>query len=155
MFVYRVYCGPRGAYFASPLNFRILTHLTSLFVFVTIIIGILTTGSGPHAGDGGASRNGLSSEMLQHFHSWPAYAATGGTLLLLALSARPGMARSRRFVIILLLIEVAQVAVGLTQARLGLPEPLVAIHMVLACALGAAMTAVVLSLRTGPAATRV
>jgi cytochrome c oxidase assembly protein subunit 15 len=147
MFVYRVYYGPRGQYFAAPLPFRITAHLTSLFVFITIILGILTTGSGPHAGDGGSSRNGLSSELLQHFHSWPAYAATLGTLALLVLSARPGMARTRRFVVILLAIEVVQVIVGLTQARLGLPEPLVAIHMVLACALGAAMTAVVLSLR--------
>jgi cytochrome c oxidase assembly protein subunit 15 len=151
-FVYRVYYGRRGSYHAAPLLFRVVTHVTSLAVFVTIVIGILTTGSGPHAGDGGASRNGLSSEMLQHFHSWPAYAATAGTLILLVLSARPGMARTRRFVIMLLLIEVAQVAVGLTQARLGLPEPLVAIHMVLACALAAAMTAVVLSLRAGPPA---
>jgi len=153
-FVYRVYNGPRGEYYAAPLPFRIVTHLTSLFVFVTIIIGIITTGSGPHAGDGGAARNGLSSEMLQHYHSIPAYLALAGTGLLLVLSMRPGMARSRRFAALLLLVESVQVIVGITQARLGLPEPLVAIHMVLACALAAAMTAVVLSLRTGPQAAR-
>jgi len=40
-----------------------------------------------------------------------------------------------------------QIAIGLTQARLGLPEVLVGIHMVLACALAAAMAAVVLALK--------
>ncbi|HPG76785.1 MAG TPA: heme A synthase, partial [Rhodoglobus sp.] len=47
----------------------------------------------------------------------------------------------------LLAIEAVQVAVGLAQARLGLPEILVGAHMVLACGLATAMTAVVLSLR--------
>ena len=49
--------------------------------------------------------------------------------------------------IALLVVEVVQIAVGLTQARTGLPPLLVGIHMVLACLLVAAMTATVLSLR--------
>jgi cytochrome c oxidase assembly protein subunit 15 len=53
-----------------------------------------------------------------------------------------------RFSALLVGVELVQIVVGLTQARLGLPEPLVAAHMVLACALAAAMTAVLLSLRT-------
>jgi len=48
---------------------------------------------------------------------------------------------------LLLAIEVVQIVVGIAQARLGLPEILVGIHMVLSCALTAAMTAVLLSLR--------
>jgi cytochrome c oxidase assembly protein subunit 15 len=40
-----------------------------------------------------------------------------------------------------------QIIVGVTQARLGLPELLVGIHMILAGVLVAAMTAVLLSLR--------
>lgn len=147
VFVYRVYYGLRSPVQSAPVPFRVLTHVTSLFVLLTVLLGIVTTGSGPHAGDGGAARNGLDSELLQHFHSWPAYAATGLSVLLLVLAVRLGDRRLIRFTALLVGIELVQVAVGLIQARLGLPEPLVAIHMVLACALAAAMTAVVLSLR--------
>jgi len=150
VFVYRVYYGPRSLVRSAPVPFRVLTHVTSFFVLATVILGIITTGSGPHAGDGGAARNGLDSEMLQHFHSWPAYTAMGLSALLLYFSLRLSDRRLIRFTALLLGIESVQVAVGITQARLGLPEPLVAIHMVLACALAAAMTAVVLSLRGEP-----
>jgi heme a synthase len=53
----------------------------------------------------------------------------------------------RPWAIALLVVEFVQIAVGLTQARMGLPALLVGIHMVLACLLVAAMTATVLSLR--------
>jgi len=146
-FVYRVYYGRGGGPVIVPRWFLLLTHATSAFVAIAVILGIITTGSGPHAGDGGAARNGLDSELLQHLHSWPAYAAFASTVLLVVGAFRVGSPLLKRFTVLLIAIEVAQIAVGLTQARLGLPEPLVAAHMVLACALAAAMTAVVLSLR--------
>ena len=145
--VYRVYAGPRGVRASVPLWYSALTHATSALVAITILVGIITTGSGPHAGDSGASRNGLDSELLQHVHSWPAYATVAATVLLLIGALRLGQPRLARFTGILLAIEAVQVAVGLAQARLGLPEILVGAHMVLACCLTAAMTAVVLSLR--------
>ena len=152
--VYRVYAGPRGVRASVPLWYSALTHATSALVAITILVGIITTGSGPHAGDSGASRNGLDSELLQHVHSWPAYATLAATILLFVGALRLGHRRLARFTGILLAIEALQVAVGLTQARLGLPEILVGTHMVLACCLAAAMTAVVLSLRE-PAASAV
>ena len=121
-------------------------------MLVTVVVGILVTGSGPHAGDGGAARNGLNPEFMQHVHSWPAYA-------LLALHARarrsapwrtPPALRLRLWTGLLLAVEVAQIVVGLWQARTGLPIVLVNIHMVLAVLLVAAMTAVVMHL-TEPA----
>ena len=142
--VYRVYDGPRGTERVEPAWYRILVHVTSLLVAVTIVVGVITTGSGPHAGDGGAARNGLDPAWLQHVHSWPAYATFAATIALVLLAPTT---RVRRFAMILLSIELVQVAVGLTQSRLGLPELLVGIHMVLACCIGAAMTALVLSLR--------
>ena len=143
--VYRVYDGPRGTQRVGASWYRILVHVTSLLVAVTIIVGIITTGSGPHAGDSGAARNGLNPAVLQHVHSWPAYATFAATLLLVLLAPTT---RVLRFATILIGIELLQVAVGLMQSRLGLPELLVGIHMVLACCIGAAMTAVVLSLRS-------
>jgi len=147
LLVYRVYAGPRGVRASVPLWYSALTHATSALVAITILVGIITTGSGPHAGDSGASRNGLDSELLQHVHSWPAYATVAATVLLLIGALRLEQPRLARFTGILLAIEAVQVAVGLAQARLGLPEILVGAHMVLACCLAAAMTAVVLSLR--------
>ena len=129
-----------------------LTHLASLLVAVTILVGILTTGSGPHAGDRDSPRNGLDTELLQHFHSWPAYALVIVTGILLVAARRQRMPRLLSFVTPLLAVEAVQVAVGLTQARLGLPEILVGVHMVLACVLASAMTAVVLSLKGSPSA---
>lgn len=146
--VYRVYDGRRGTVLIAPRWFVIVTHLTTLVVAVTILVGVVTTGSGPHAGDGGAARNGLDPEWLQHAHSWPAYATVVGTLVLLVGALRLQLPRLARFSGILLAIEAVQVAVGLLQARMGLPEILVGIHMVLACCLASAMTAVVLSLRS-------
>lgn len=145
--VYRVYAGPRGVRAAVPLWYSALTHATSALVALTILVGIITTGSGPHAGDSGAARNGLDSELLQHVHAWPAYATFAATLILLIGAARLRQRRLVRFTALLLAVELVQIAVGLTQARLGLPEILVGTHMVLSCCLAAAMTAVVLSLR--------
>jgi cytochrome c oxidase assembly protein subunit 15 len=147
MLVYRVYDGRRGTVSVVPRWYIALAWAASLLVAITIAMGILTTGSGPHAGDAGAARNGLDSEFLQHIHSWPAYAAFAATILLLLGALRLRHKRLVRFTGLLLAVEVAQIAVGLTQARLGLPEILVGTHMVLACCLAAAMTAVVLSLR--------
>jgi len=147
VFVFRVYYGPRTDSFGTPGWLRALAWTTAFFVFATVILGIITTGSGPHAGDGGASRNGLNSELLQHFHSWPAYAAFALSTGLLLAALTLGIRRLIRFAGLLVGIEIVQIAVGLTQARLGLPEPLVAAHMVLACMLAAAMAAVLLSLR--------
>jgi cytochrome c oxidase assembly protein subunit 15 len=150
--VYRVYRGPRGDRRTVPLPYVVVARTASFFAAITVVVGILTTGSGPHAGDEKTPRNGLDAELLQHFHSWPAYVLLGLTVVLVvaAVAARLGVTR---WALTLLAVEAVQVAVGLAQARLGLPPVLVGIHMVLAALLVAAMTALVLSLRTstGPA----
>lgn len=145
-FVYRLYTVPGPRQRAVPLWYLIVTHLTTFAVAVTIVVGILTTGSGPHAGDADAPRNGLDSEFLQHVHSWPAYLTLALTLVLVigAVTLRLPV---RRWVLLLLAVELAQTAVGLIQANLGLPAILVGLHMVLACVLASAMTAVVLNLK--------
>jgi cytochrome c oxidase assembly protein subunit 15 len=150
--VYRVYRGPRGDRRTVPLPYVVVARTASFFAAITVVVGILTTGSGPHAGDEKTPRNGLDAELLQHFHSWPAYVLLGLTVVLVvaAVAARLGVTR---WALTLLAVEAVQVVVGLAQARLGLPPVLVGIHMVLAALLVAAMTALVLSLRSsaGPA----
>jgi heme a synthase len=153
--VWRVYNGPRGGELLVPLRVIVLGRLTAASVAVTVAVGILTTGSGPHAGDNSnpdepAPRNGLDPELLQHVHSWPAYVTVGLSVILAVAILRFPI--ERRWIFALLLIEAVQTTVGVAQARLGLPEVLVGIHMILAGALVAFMTAVLLSLRVTPTA---
>jgi cytochrome c oxidase assembly protein subunit 15 len=145
-FLYRLYTGSGPRELAVPRWFAVVTHVTTVVVAVTIAVGILTTGSGPHAGDVDAPRNGLDSEFLQHVHSWPAYLTLALTLVLVA-GAFSLRLPVRRWTVLLLAVEGAQTAVGLIQANLGLPALLVGIHMVLACVLASVMTALVLNLK--------
>lgn len=151
-FVLRIHTVPGPRVRAVPGWFAGAAHLTSLFVAVTIIVGILTTGSGPHAGDANAPRNNLNPEILEHVHAIPAYVTFALTLVLVVASLRIRTTRVHRYAMYLLAVEVLQIAVGLIQANTGLPGILVGIHMMLAAALAAAMTAVILSLKAPAAA---
>ena len=150
VFVFRVYYGRIRVASATPRWFAIVAHTTSLFVAVTVFVGVLTTGSGPHSGDASTVRNGFDLEVLQHLHSYPGYITVALTVVLLVSAAVLRLHRVRLFVRLLLAVELVQVGVGIAQARMGLPEILVGIHMLLACVIVSAMTAVVLSLKLRP-----
>lgn len=147
VFVYRSYRGNAAREWAVSSPFIWVAWLMAVFQGVTITVGILTTGSGPHAGDAAAPRNGLDSELLQHIHSYPAYTAVGlaGVLLVMALLRKK--ASIAKAVLALLAVNGAQIVIGITQSRLGLPELLVGTHMFLACLVAAAVTLVLLNLR--------
>lgn len=130
---------------ALPRWLRALAWLTAALVGITVIVGILTTGSGPHAGDVDTPRNGLPTELLEHLHAWPAYATLGLTVLLVLVAWRAGFSATRNLALWLLGAEFLQIAIGLYQSRNGLPSLAVGVHLVLACVLVALMTAVVLS----------
>lgn len=148
----RVYAEPGPRVRAVPRWFATLAWLTAVGVSITVVVGILVTGSGPHAGDGGAARNGLDPELMQHIHAWPAYITFGlSAVLVFAARRMPRALRMPRWTLLLLGVEVLQIVVGLWQARTGLPIVLVNIHMVLSMLLVAAMTAVLMNLSTTPA----
>jgi cytochrome c oxidase assembly protein subunit 15 len=150
--VYRSVNGPRVRDRIVPSWYFGVVRGAVVAVAVTVLVGILTTGSGPHAGaservDGGAlHRTGFDTELLQHLHAVPAYATFALTLVLVIGAVRLRM--SSRAALLLLVVEFVQIAVGLTQAKTGLPVGLVGAHMVLAGLLVAAMSAVVLSTRS-------
>jgi heme a synthase len=147
--VYRVRVGTKTTQWGVPAPVRALSAALFAILGVSIVMGIITTGSGPHAGDGGAARNGLDSWLLQHLHAWPSYVVTGlvVTLVVLAWTAGVGSPRFRATATGLLAVTVVQVGVGLYQARNGLPELFVGIHMVLAAVLVAVATSLMLSQR--------
>ncbi|MDR6868276.1 cytochrome c oxidase assembly protein subunit 15 [Microbacterium resistens] len=136
--------GPRVK--AVPSWFAILTHVTGLALAVTIVVGVLTTGSGPHSGDADIQRHGFDATVMAHVHSWPGY-ILAALVLTLAVIAWAMRLEPRRWLLVLILAIAVQVGVGILQSRTGLPEVLVGIHMVLAALSAAAYTIVVLKLK--------
>nr|WP_258131180.1 MULTISPECIES: COX15/CtaA family protein [unclassified Microbacterium] len=136
--------GPRER--AVPAWFAAVTHVTGLALAVTIVFGVLTTGSGPHSGDADVLRHGFDATVLAHVHSWPGY-ILAALVLFLTISAWVLRLEPRRWLLVLVLAILVQVGVGIWQAREGLPPLLVGIHMVLASLSAATYTVVVLHLK--------
>ncbi|MFJ4038690.1 heme A synthase [Microbacterium sp. NPDC090007] len=145
-FLVRMYqpAGPRRL--AAPRWFAGLVHATTAVLALTIVFGVLTTGAGPHSGDDASVRNGFDAQVLEHVHAWPGYALFVLTLAVVVIAWRRHLA-VRRWATTLLAVELVQIAVGLYQARNGLPELAVGTHMVLAALAAATMTVVVLRLK--------
>ena len=101
---------------------------------ITIIVGVLVTGAGPHSGDAESIRNGLDLEIWQHLHSYPGYTLLILNLIQLGLLSKrdkSGLQRSYQLRVsaLLLAVSIAQAIIGVIQARLGVPPFLVALHM--------------------------
>lgn len=127
---------------------RFTSNLLALFGTAAILIGIVVTGSGPHAGDFEAPRNGLDSELWQHFHSYPAYLALAITCVqLLVVRKRDVDGYASRLTFWTLVVLVVQAIVGVAQARLGLPIWMVLLHIALAATTASLLTLQWLSVR--------
>ena len=120
---------------ALPGVMRPVTAAVALFSALSVMLGVVVTGAGPHAGDADAPRNGLDWDLYSHIHAVPAYLVTAGTLVALALVLlRRITGPIRTAVLGLLGVTVLQAVIGFTQYYNGIPALLVAAHM-----LGAAM----------------
>ena len=106
--------------------------VVAVLTWFTELVGVLTTGAGPHAGDTAAARNGLDAAIMHHVHSWPGYALVAAIAVLLLVARRAGARRTFRAVVWLAAIVVVQIGFGVYQARTGLPIWSVTVHMVLA-----------------------
>ena len=127
----------------SPAIWRMATPIALVGV-ITVLVGVLVTGAGPHSGDAESPRNGLDLDIWQHFHSYPAYVMLALILvqcwLLLRRDAKPLGSYQAKVVTLLLLVSVLQAIVGVAQARLGVPPLLVGIHMLGASVLCSLLT---------------
>lgn len=138
--VYRIRTGPKPiAQRPPPRPLLVVTTALMVVSGISIVMGVLTTGAGPHSGDPNVARNDLDAALMQHLHAWPGYIMVALTVVLLVLASRLGYQRMARYVSVLLVLEAIQVAVGVIQSRTGLPIGLVGIHMVLACIIVAAL----------------
>ncbi|MFM6963047.1 MAG: COX15/CtaA family protein [Micrococcales bacterium] len=115
---------PQRAYLLSPW----LVVIGAL----TVVIGVLVTGAGPHAGDLGTPRNGLPLELFEHLHSYPGYAFLALALVVLATLRKAKVdsnSHAMKITVWLVVAIAAQATIGIIQARTGVPATLVAIHM--------------------------
>ena len=116
-------------------SLRSLVLASYALVWLVLYLGTVVTGSGPHAGDGSAPRNGLGSSAASHVHAAAVYLLLAVTLLVVALARRRADRVLVRAAGMLLLVELAQGVIGILQVRTGLPELLVGLHL-----FGAALT---------------
>jgi len=128
-----------GERVADVRSIPVLSWLVGVVTAGGVVLGVVTTGSGPHAGDANAPRNGLSSEVLQHFHAWFAYASVALVVLAIIRSSRG----ARRSWLVLAAGFAFQIVIGLIQARTGLPVELVGIHVLAAMVVTCLVTSAV------------
>jgi cytochrome c oxidase assembly protein subunit 15 len=116
----------------------VVTRVTFVLMWLAIWLGTMVTGSGPHAGDEDAPRNGLDAMLLTRLHTSVVYATVAASVVCFLLL------RSRA-VLLLILVEIVQAGIGVAQYQLGLPIWLVALHLLGASLAIAATTNLMLS----------
>ena len=145
LLVNRAY-GRTGAFRARPLAalpgvLRPVMTAVALFAGIAVMLGVVVTGSGPHAGDANAPRNNLDWDLFSHIHAVPAYLVTAGTLLAVYLVFRRGISGMFRTAVLMVLgVTVLQAVIGFTQYYNGIPALLVGAHMLGAALLMSAAT---------------
>ncbi len=126
----------------------VLARLVFATGWVVLYLGTVVTGSGPHAGDADAPRNGLDPLQLSQLHADAVFLFVGLTVgLLLAVRATRGSVEAVRAARVLLAVEIGQGAIGFVQYFTDLPVVLVGFHMLGAALISAAMTWVLLAVR--------
>ena len=148
--VWRVY-SPKH----DPISYASVLLAWPIFVvgWVTVIVGVVVTGAGPHAGDAATPRNGFDLETWQHYHSWPAYLMTALVLVSLVLASRsvssPRWSNPAvKSLGVLLIVSVLQGALGVVQANMGVPALLAGVHMLGASLIISLLTFQLLALRS-------
>ena len=119
-------------------------------LLAVLVTGPIATGTGPHAGDANAPRFGFNISSVVRVHSATAWLLVGAVVWLAFEAARskdgPTIFRTQ----VIVLLTLAQGAVGYTQYALGVPPVLVAAHIVGVTLLVVAITRTAL-LTPGPA----
>ncbi|MER7605429.1 COX15/CtaA family protein [Nocardioides sp. NPDC127503] len=124
---------------------RIASVVTLVVGWLTLWLGTVVTGSGPHSGDLESRRTGLDPALMSHIHAYAVYALIAATLVTLWLGRKN--AYVRRVTIVLLVIELAQGLIGWVQYLTDLPVLLVGFHMLGAALVSAGLARVLVSTR--------
>lgn len=128
----RIYGKSPSGLIVSKLT-RNLARALVLLTFIVLIAGTIVTGSGPHAGDSTAERFPLDARTVSWIHADLVIALIGVAIALL-ISIQVGESGATREILgarikVFLLASLVQGAIGYTQYFTGLPEVLVAFHI--------------------------
>ena len=131
-----------------PLGVVWLTRAVLAVGWAVLYVGTVVTGSGPHAGDAQAPRNGLDPRALSQLHADLVFLLLGLTVaVVLVVHTSPAPPLVRRAAAVLLGVELSQGLIGFVQYLTDLPVVLVAFHLLGAALVSAAMTWLVVSVR--------
>nr|WP_088997528.1 COX15/CtaA family protein [Micromonospora echinaurantiaca] len=130
-----------------PAPLRALTLLTTLASAAVLVVGTWVTGSGPHAGDQGAKRNGLDPETISQVHADGVFLLIGLSVALIFAFRAVGARRAERAAVVLVAVELGQGLIGFVQYFTHLPAVLVGAHMLGSCLVLLAMLSVLWSTR--------
>ncbi len=121
----------------TPKPVRFLTWLLVSVAAVVVVLGVITTGSGPHSGDAESeARFSFDPQTVSWLHAETVFLFIGlliGLLVALMLFNSTGSMRKRT--LLLIALTFAQGGIGYIQYFTGLPSALVAVHV-----LGAVLT---------------
>jgi cytochrome c oxidase assembly protein subunit 15 len=131
---------------------RGLARLVAGAAAAVLVLGVIVTGSGPHAGDAKARRTGLDPAAISQAHADVVCLLIGLSVALWftlrAVSAPPAATRAA---LALVVIELAQGLIGFVQYFTNLPVVLVGAHMLGATLVWIGVLTVLWSLRARPA----
>ncbi|WP_341716760.1 COX15/CtaA family protein [Micromonospora sp. FIMYZ51] len=116
-----------------PAPLRTLARLTVAVSASVLVVGTWVTGSGPHAGDHGAARNGLDPETISQVHADGVFLLLGLSVALVFAFRAVGATRAARAATVLVAVELGQGVIGFVQYFTDLPALLVGAHMVGSC----------------------
>lgn len=111
----------------------LISFLMPIFVWLTFLVlvaGTIVTGSGPHAGDEKAQRFGFDPQVVSWLHADLVIALIVLAVMLSLIAHQSGMPLLVRRIGIFLLIAFSQGVIGYIQYFTGLPEALVAAHLI-------------------------
>jgi cytochrome c oxidase assembly protein subunit 15 len=125
-----LYSRRSGPFIRTPIKstpLRLISGAHIAIAFLVLILGTLVTGSGPHAGDAKAQRFDFDIRNITVLHTDAVIFLLGLTIAYLVL---PGVTiATKRAIVIFLGISLGQGAIGYIQYVTGVPEILVAFHL--------------------------
>lgn len=130
--VFRLYHGDGARRLLVPRPMVALFAVFAAIGFAVLVLGTIVTGTGPHSGDSSLIyRFPIDPRMISWLHADAVMLFTGILIgLLIALYAVRAPQPPRTAAIALVVLTFVQAAVGYSQFFAGLPEILVAIHLV-------------------------
>lgn len=135
---------------AASARLRAVGALTVVVGVVLLVLGVVTTGAGPHSGDATEPyRWALNPAHISRLHALAVWAFVVLVVVGIVLARRARHTAAQRTWGGLLAVTLLQGLVGYVQYFTGLPELLVGVHM-----LGSALTVVALVYATGALYTR-